>query len=102
MEIIAKIESFCSRNTVSIAALFRAANIDATQYWRWKSGKFEPRQASIRSLEKTMSDIDAAAARKPSNIETVYECTNTLPSGFEINFTVGKIKPKRGSNDQAP
>jgi hypothetical protein len=40
-----------------------------------------------------------ADARKSSRIETFYSHTNTLPNGFQIHFTAGRILPKGQNND---
>lgn len=68
------------------ASQMKRTNSIPSAYWQ------QIANAKIATLEELAA---AAAARKPSNIETVYERTDTLPSGFEINFTVGKIKPKK-------
>lgn len=54
------IEAFCARHNISAPSLFKQAGIHPSQWSRWRAGKFEPRQSTLRAVETAMSEVEAA------------------------------------------
>jgi hypothetical protein len=57
---VALIEEFCARHSISAPALFKQAGVHPSQWSRWKAGRFEPRQSTLRAVETAMSELEAA------------------------------------------
>jgi predicted transcriptional regulator len=62
MYTIEQIEHFCTQSGISPAELLKEANVHPTQWGRWKSGQFEPRLSSIRSVSNIIDTKKTEAA----------------------------------------